>query len=192
LNWPYWKRAYLVVLVSSIAFMMQLGEIPLQQPKGHSDRSPIFTGNAVINSAFVPMSAALHVTGERISSRDLRNRAHQKVVQQSSYSTTTYILASGVFPMFLVPFANIWGRRPVYLLATAVHIAAEAGSGAAKSYGTLMLSRVFAGGGGGVALALAPATIADIFPLGERGLWTGYVAISPFPQARFPHLDDVM
>ncbi len=54
--------------------------------------------------------------------------------------------------MLLVPLAKIWGRRPVYLLATAVHIAAEAGSGAAKSYGTLMLIRVLAGGGGGVRL----------------------------------------
>ncbi len=28
-NWPYWHRAYLVFLVSSIAFMMQLGEMTI-------------------------------------------------------------------------------------------------------------------------------------------------------------------
>ena len=37
-------------------------------------------------------------------------------VQQASYTATCYILAAGVAPMFVVPIANVYGRRPLYLV----------------------------------------------------------------------------
>ena len=56
-------------------------------------------GGSLINPAFVPMSKDLGVT-----------------VQQVSYNTTAFILLIGLTPMFLSPFANIFGRRILYVV----------------------------------------------------------------------------
>lgn len=36
--------------------------------------------------------------------------------QQASYFTTCYILFTGVIPLLVTPFVNIYGRRPAYLV----------------------------------------------------------------------------
>lgn len=36
--------------------------------------------------------------------------------QQASYFTTSYILFTGVIPLLVTPFVNIYGRRPAYLV----------------------------------------------------------------------------
>jgi MFS family permease len=36
--------------------------------------------------------------------------------QQASYFTTVYILFTGVVPLLVTPFVNIYGRRPAYLV----------------------------------------------------------------------------
>lgn len=109
LNWPYWGRVYIALMVSGLGFVAQMG-------------------SALINPAFVLMSKDLGVT-----------------VEQASYCTTVYILFSGIFPMFVVPFANVYGRRILYIFFTTVAVAAQLGSGATKSYGTLITARIFYG-----------------------------------------------
>jgi hypothetical protein len=36
--------------------------------------------------------------------------------QQASYFTTCYILFTGVIPLLITPYVNIYGRRPAYLV----------------------------------------------------------------------------
>jgi MFS family permease len=36
--------------------------------------------------------------------------------QQASYFTTSYILLTGVIPLLVTPFVNVYGRRPAYLV----------------------------------------------------------------------------
>jgi len=57
--------------------------------------------SALINPAFVQMSKDLKVT-----------------VEQASYCTTVFILFGGVTPMLIVPFANVYGRRVLYVVRT--------------------------------------------------------------------------
>jgi MFS family permease len=85
-------------------------------------------GSALINPCYVLMSEDLHIT-----------------VEQASYCTTVYILFSGIFPMFVVPFSNVYGRRILYILFTAVAVASQIGSGAAQTYGGVITGRVFYG-----------------------------------------------
>jgi hypothetical protein len=56
-------------------------------------------GSALINPAFVLMSNSPNTT-----------------VQQASYCTTTFILSGGVVPLFIVPFANLHGRRIIQIM----------------------------------------------------------------------------
>ena len=117
-------------------------------------------GAALVNPAYTAMAADLGVS-----------------VQEASYSLTTFILFSGVTPMFVVPLTNIYGRRIHYLTFTLLAIVSNIGSGAASTYGGLITGRVFNGIGSSIPVGLGAATICDMFTQGERGLPLGFFAL---------------
>jgi hypothetical protein len=43
-------------------------------------------------------------------------KAYKVTAQQASYLTTSYILFTGVVPLLVTPYVNIYGRRPAYLV----------------------------------------------------------------------------
>ncbi|KAH8802526.1 major facilitator superfamily domain-containing protein [Xylogone sp. PMI_703] len=98
--------------------------------------------------------------------------------QQASYLTTTYTLLGGMTPLLITPFANVYGRRPVYIIFTLIAMASNIGSGYAKTYATEIVSRVFVGVGASAALAISGATICDMFFQGERGKFMGFYALA--------------
>lgn len=79
--------------------------------------------------------------------------------QAASYLTTTYTLFGGVTPLVVTPFVNLYGRRPAYLIFTAIAMGANIGSAYAPSYGTQILTRCITGVGASVALAIGGATV---------------------------------
>jgi MFS family permease len=106
--------------------------------------------SAAINPALVPLAAHFHVTSV-----------------QASYQTTTVIVAVGICPLLWGPLSNVYGRRPVYLLSTAIGVLGTMGSGLAKTWAALIVARVFSGLGVGAAMAIGAATVNDIFFLHE-------------------------
>ncbi|PTB36881.1 uncharacterized protein TrAFT101_007254 [Trichoderma asperellum] len=98
--------------------------------------------------------------------------------QAASYLTTTYTLFGGVTPLVVTPFVNLYGRRPAYLIFTAIAMGANIGSAYAPSYGTQILTRCIVGVGASVALAIGGATITDMFFQGERGKYIGFYALA--------------
>ncbi|PON26135.1 hypothetical protein TGAM01_v205079 [Trichoderma gamsii] len=98
--------------------------------------------------------------------------------QAASYLTTTYTLFGGVTPLVVTPFVNLYGRRPAYLIFTAIAMGANIGSAYAPSYGTQILTRCITGIGASVALAIGGATITDMFFQGERGKYIGFYALA--------------
>ena len=115
-----------------------------------------YLGAALINPAFVPMSNDLAIS-----------------VKQASYCTTTVILLGGISALFIVPFANVYGRRLMYVIFTAIAAAGAFASAGAGTYGGVIAGRVVNGIGGSVPLGLGAATICDLFEQGERGLYMG-------------------
>lgn len=118
-------------------------------------------GSALINPAFVIMSNDLKIT-----------------VEQASYCTTVFILFGGVLSMFIVPFANFYGRRICYMIFTIIAAAGAFASAGAPTYGGVIAGRVFNGIGGSVPLGIGAATICDLFTQGERGLYMGIYTLS--------------
>ena len=116
-------------------------------------------GSATLNPSFILVAKDLHVT-----------------VEQASYTTTVFILFTGVFPLLITPFANIYGRRPLYIIFTVVAIAGFVGSAGARTWGGVLTGRVFAGIGCSIPLGIGAATICDLFFQGERGLPMGIYA----------------
>ncbi|KAH8804475.1 major facilitator superfamily domain-containing protein [Xylogone sp. PMI_703] len=109
-------------------------------------------------------------------------------IQRMSYMITSYILFTGVIPLLITPFVNIYGRRPAYLIFTLIGIAGNIGSGYAPTYATQIVCRCVVGIGSSVALAIGGATICDMFFQGERGYFIGIYALA---LTNGPHLGPI-
>jgi MFS family permease len=111
---------------------------------------------AVINPAFVPLSKEFDIT-----------------VVQASYELTVYIVSAGVGPIFTVPLANVYGRRPVYIISSLMAAITNIAAGYCTSWTGIMVTRVFNGIGAGSPVAIGAATICDMYHFHERGFYMG-------------------
>lgn len=123
---------------------------------------------AVVNPAFVPLSKAFNIT-----------------VVQASYELTVYIVSAGVGPLLAVPLANVYGRRPVYIIGNLVAAVTNIIAGYCTSWAGLMITRVFNGIGAGSPIAIGAATICDMYYMHERGF---YMGIFTFFLTNGPHV----
>ena len=109
-------------------------------------------GAAVANPAFVPSSKAFDIS-----------------VVEASYEPTMYICFGGIGPLLLIPFANVYGRRPLYLGANLVASMTIIAAGYSSTWGGLLTTRAFNGIAGGTPQAIGAATICDLYFMHERG-----------------------
>lgn len=115
-----------------------------------------FMGGAIINPAFVPLGRAFDIT-----------------VVEASYELTVYLVAVGLGPLLTVPLANVYGRRPVYIIGNLVGAVTNIAAGYCTSWTGLMITRVFGGIGAGSPAAIGAATICDMYYLHEHGFYMG-------------------
>ena len=118
-------------------------------------------GAALIAPAYAPLSEDIHQT-----------------LTATAYVTNVFVLVSGIAPLIWNPFANVFGRRPVYILSTLVAVGTAIGSGLVDDFSSLLALRSFNGIGAGVAGGLGSATVADMFFQHERGLYMGIFTVS--------------
>ncbi|KIW94349.1 uncharacterized protein Z519_05665 [Cladophialophora bantiana CBS 173.52] len=122
---------------------------------------------AIVNPAFVPLSKQFDIT-----------------VVQASYELTVYIVSAGIGPLFTVPLANVYGRRPVYILGNLVAAVTNIAAGYCNTWTGIMVTRVFNGIGAGSPGAIGAATVCDMYYLHERGF---YMGIFTFLLTNGPH-----
>lgn len=103
-------------------------------------------------------------------------RAFDISIVQASYQTTVVIVLNGLGPLLWIPLANVYGRRPVFLLTTLLGAASAAGSGRATTYAQLLGARVV-NGLFPAAMALGPSTVVDCFPPEQRGRAMGVFTV---------------
>ncbi|OAA68636.1 Major facilitator superfamily domain, general substrate transporter [Niveomyces insectorum RCEF 264] len=106
---------------------------------------------SVINPAYAPLSADLHIP-----------ETH------ASYQTTIAIALNGFGPFIWIPLANVYGRRFVYLATTIIGFATALACGFVHNFGSLIAIRAI-NGIFPVSMALGPATITDLFFYHQRG-----------------------
>ena len=73
--------------------------------------------------------------------------------------------------------ANVYGRRPIYLILTIIAIATNWGSGASKNWVQMVATRVLNGIGASAAPGVGAATVCDLFYLHERGFYMGIYTV---------------
>lgn len=82
------------------------------------------------------LSGALLNPALELISKDL-----DVTVEQASYNTTVYVLFSGVLSMFVVPYANVYGRRICYVVFIVLAAIGGFVSAAAPTYGGVITGR---------------------------------------------------
>lgn len=103
-------------------------------------------------------------------------------VARYSWVFSAYLLTSTtVVPMF-GKLADLYGRRRIYMLSTAVFMAGSALCGLAGTFEQLILFRAIQGLGAGGLMPVSITLVGDIYPLEERGriqgLFSGVWGIS--------------
>jgi MFS family permease len=88
------------------------------------------------------------------------------------FAVAIALLGCALGAWFAGRLADIWGRKKVMLLGSALFIASSIGTGLAWSVPDLLIWRVIGGLGIGIASVIAPAYIAEIAPARYRGAQT--------------------
>ncbi|CAG7948745.1 unnamed protein product [Penicillium nalgiovense] len=92
---------------------------------------------------------------------------------EAFWSGTSFLLSSTVFQPSFASFSNIFGRRPVILVAIALFLAGAIISGVCNDFTHLLVGRSIQGVGGGGIIALTEVVVTDIVPLRHRGQYFG-------------------
>lgn len=91
-----------------------------------------------------------------------------------AWATTAYLITSTVSTPLYGKLSDIFGRRPLYVIAISIFLAGSIYSGFVQSMGELAVARGIQGLGAGGLMSLGLAIIGDIVPLKDRGKYQGY------------------
>lgn len=99
----------------------------------------------------------------------------EEVASQFNVSTTVALLPVSLYnvgmafgPMIASPLSETFGRQAVYLVVCPIFALFVLGSGFSQNIASLCICRFFAGTFASPGVAIASATIADMFAPGER------------------------
>ncbi|WP_347403423.1 MDR family MFS transporter [Citricoccus muralis] len=94
-------------------------------------------------------------------------------VNHMSWVITSFILASTITMPVYGRISDVFGRRPVILVAIGLFMIGSITGALASSIEVLIVSRVIQGLGGGGLMILSQAAIADVVPARQRGKYMG-------------------
>ena len=96
-------------------------------------------------------------------------------IGQINLTLTTYMIMQGLSPTLFGDFGDAAGRRPAFIIAFTIYLAANIGLALQRNYAALLVLRMIQSGGSSGTLALSYAVVADLAPSSERGKYMGIV-----------------
>lgn len=142
LNFSF-SQVFLLLQVSALAFLgtcfyLHQAEIRRLWEKGTYNP-------AIINPALNELSAQFGVS-VITASYQTSVPLNQSLPISSNFSDRTVVIAlNGICPFIFIPFANTYGRRPVYLVTTLIGSLSALGCAYAQNFGQLVGLRVLNG-----------------------------------------------
>lgn len=100
---------------------------------------------------------------------DLIREFHTKDPDLPSFVLSTYILGYAVGPLQVSPSSEVFGRAPLHYFCNTLFTTCTVLCGRTNSLRLFAAARFLAGVGGSGVFALAPSSIADMFPKEKRG-----------------------
>ncbi|OJJ46149.1 hypothetical protein ASPZODRAFT_66930 [Penicilliopsis zonata CBS 506.65] len=95
---------------------------------------------------------------------------------EAFWSGTSFLLLSTVFQPSFASLSNIFGRRPLILIAVAFFFVGAVVCAVAKNFTYMLVGRSIQGLGGGGIIALTEIIVTDIVPLRLRGQYFGLLS----------------
>ncbi|TVY56808.1 Efflux pump vrtL [Lachnellula cervina] len=92
---------------------------------------------------------------------------------------SVFVLSFAFGPMLLAPFAEVYGRRPVWILCGTFYSLWSIVSGFSHNKGLLVASRLLAGFGGSVDFVMSYPVVDDVWSPEERGKACAMVSFLP-------------
>ena len=112
------------------------------------------------------------------------SRFFHQPIDHITYLVGAYTLMMGVGVLLWNPLADRFGRRPILLISLSICIIATCGVAVSKTYGAIMVARIFQGFGVCAPLSLGAAYLKEMFPPKNRGtalgIWTLSITCGPF------------
>lgn len=96
---------------------------------------------------------------------------------KNMFNTCRVQIFQGIAPSFIANFSDIHGRRPAYMIAFVIYLAANIGLSLQKNYAALMVLRCLQSSGSSCTIALGSAAVADLSTRAERGKYIGYATM---------------
>ncbi len=91
-----------------------------------------------------------------------------------SWAVSGYLLTATAATPIYGKLSDLYGRRPMFLIAVCFFLLGSIGGGLAQTMGQLIAARAIQGLGGGGLISLAMTIVADIVPVRERGRYQAY------------------
>ena len=91
-----------------------------------------------------------------------------------TWSITIYLLTSTISGPIYGKLSDLFGRRPIFIWAVSLFIAASIGAALSQEMWQFILFRGLQGLGGGAVFPLAFAVLADLYTPAERGKYAGF------------------
>lgn len=93
---------------------------------------------------------------------------------------SSFVFGLALGPVVTSPLSELYGRRPIYLASWTIFLLFSIPSAVAKNIETMIVTRFFAGFGGGTFLAVSGGTVADIFLPRDMQPPMALVSVAPF------------
>ncbi len=133
---------------------------------------PPRTGITMIGLSLIMLLAVLDQTIVATSLPSIAADLHG--LGQLSWVVNAYLLGVGLAAPLYGKLGDMYGRKPIIMIAVSLFTLASAASGASQSMTELIVFRAIQGLGGGGLMNLTTAAVADLVPPSERGKVQGY------------------
>ncbi|KAH6972467.1 major facilitator superfamily domain-containing protein [Ilyonectria sp. MPI-CAGE-AT-0026] len=95
-------------------------------------------------------------------------------------TVSVFMLTFAIAPMFWSSFADVKGRRPLYIISLAIYIVANVLSAAVPSnYGALVFLRIVQAFGSAAVVSMGAGTVADVTPPAKRAFAMSIFLMGP-------------
>ncbi|KAJ5547279.1 hypothetical protein N7494_004864 [Penicillium frequentans] len=125
--------------------------------------------------AVLTLMAALDGTSLSVALPTISEELNGTAIE-AFWSGTSFLLSSTVFQPSFASLSNIFGRRPMVLIAILFFCVGAIVSSVAKNFTYMLVGRTIQGVGGGGIIALGEVIITDIVPLRYRGQYFGIMS----------------
>ncbi|KAK9369172.1 major facilitator superfamily domain-containing protein [Lipomyces kononenkoae] len=123
---------------------------------------------ATCAAMFSPLATNIYLPSIPLIASDLHI-----TVEMVNITITTYMILQGIAPTIWGSFADVLGRRPIYLITITVFVLANLGLALQHSYVGLLVLRMCQSAGSSATVAIGAGTIADVSAPAERGFYMG-------------------